>query len=68
MDESGKMNENAGKYQGLDRFACRKQIVAGFAGARYSVPYRRACASVWVIVSVVVRWSNLIYPPNGLSK
>lgn len=27
MDESGRMNENAGKYQGLDRFACRKQIV-----------------------------------------
>ncbi|HHY20584.1 MAG TPA: valine--tRNA ligase, partial [Bacilli bacterium] len=27
MDESGKMNENAGKYQGLDRFECRKQIV-----------------------------------------
>ncbi|WP_281889073.1 valine--tRNA ligase [Paenibacillus sp. YYML68] len=28
MDESGKMNANAGKYQGLDRFECRKQIVA----------------------------------------
>lgn len=27
MDESGKMNEQAGKYQGLDRFECRKQIV-----------------------------------------
>ena len=28
MDESGTMNDNAGKYQGLDRFECRKQIVA----------------------------------------
>nr|WP_249716397.1 valine--tRNA ligase [Paenibacillus sp. J31TS4] len=28
MDESGTMNENAGKYQGLDRFECRKQLVA----------------------------------------
>ncbi|WP_159881147.1 valine--tRNA ligase [Paenibacillus puerhi] len=28
MDESGKMNEHAGKYNGLDRFDCRKQIVA----------------------------------------
>ncbi|MBP1156597.1 MULTISPECIES: valine--tRNA ligase [unclassified Paenibacillus] len=28
MDESGTMNGNAGKYQGLDRFDCRKQIVA----------------------------------------
>ncbi|UOQ47283.1 valine--tRNA ligase [Gracilibacillus caseinilyticus] len=27
MNEDGTMNENAGKYQGLDRFACRKQIV-----------------------------------------
>lgn len=28
MDETGKMNENAGIYQGLDRFECRKKIVA----------------------------------------
>ncbi|WP_334076025.1 MULTISPECIES: valine--tRNA ligase [Paenibacillus] len=27
MDESGKMNGEAGKYQGLDRSECRKQIV-----------------------------------------
>ncbi|WP_430784995.1 valine--tRNA ligase [Virgibacillus flavescens] len=27
MNEDGSMNENAGKYQGLDRFDCRKQIV-----------------------------------------
>ncbi|MED3660974.1 valine--tRNA ligase [Ureibacillus sp. FSL K6-8385] len=27
MNEDGTMNENAGKYQGLDRFECRKQIV-----------------------------------------
>ncbi|MBO8172532.1 MAG: valine--tRNA ligase [Bacillaceae bacterium] len=27
MDEAAKMNENAGKYQGMDRFECRKQIV-----------------------------------------
>jgi|HigsolmetaGSP12D_1036236.scaffolds.fasta_scaffold00950_6 valyl-tRNA synthetase len=28
MDESGRMNENAGPYQGLDRAECRKRIVA----------------------------------------
>ncbi len=28
MDEAGKMNANAGKYAGKDRFDCRKQIVA----------------------------------------
>jgi len=27
MDESGRMNENAGKYQGLDRFECRRRLV-----------------------------------------
>jgi valyl-tRNA synthetase len=27
MNEDGTMNERAGKYQGLDRFECRKQIV-----------------------------------------
>ncbi len=27
MNEDGTMNENAGKYQGMDRFDCRKQIV-----------------------------------------
>ncbi len=28
MDDMGVMNEAAGNYQGLDRFACRKQVVA----------------------------------------
>ncbi len=28
MDETGTMNENAGKYNGQDRFECRKQLVA----------------------------------------
>lgn len=28
MDESARMNENAGKYQGMDRFECRKAIIA----------------------------------------
>lgn len=27
MNEDGTMNEKAGKYQGMDRFECRKQIV-----------------------------------------
>lgn len=28
MNEDGTMNDKAGKYQGMDRFDCRKQIVA----------------------------------------
>lgn len=27
MNEDGSMNENAGKYEGMDRFECRKQLV-----------------------------------------
>ena len=27
MDENGKMNDKAGKYEGMDRFDCRKQLV-----------------------------------------
>jgi valyl-tRNA synthetase len=38
IDESGKMNENAGKYQGLDRDECRKQIVKDL-GADGSLAY-----------------------------
>ncbi|MDD2598056.1 MAG: valine--tRNA ligase [Kiritimatiellae bacterium] len=31
MHGNGTMNENAGKYAGLDRFECRKQVVADLA-------------------------------------
>ncbi|MDR4248455.1 class I tRNA ligase family protein, partial [Bacillus thuringiensis] len=27
MDENGKMNDKAGKYEGMDGFDCRKQLV-----------------------------------------
>ncbi|WP_301407197.1 valine--tRNA ligase [Staphylococcus pseudintermedius] len=27
MDEAGRMNDEAGKYEGMDRFECRKQLV-----------------------------------------
>ncbi|WAC08673.1 MAG: valine--tRNA ligase [Thermodesulfobacteriota bacterium] len=27
MDESGRMNKNAGPYEGLDRFACREKVL-----------------------------------------
>ncbi len=30
IDEAGRMNENAGPYQGMDRFACRDQMVEDF--------------------------------------
>jgi valyl-tRNA synthetase len=30
IDEEGRMNENAGPYQGMDRFECRRRIVEDF--------------------------------------
>ena len=33
MTDTGLMNENAGAYQGLDRFACREKIVADLQAA-----------------------------------
>ncbi|MRG26806.1 valine--tRNA ligase [Laceyella tengchongensis] len=33
MNEEGRMNELAGKYQGMDRFECRKQIVKDLEAA-----------------------------------
>lgn len=35
MDNSGIMNENAGPYQGMDRFACREKLVADLAETPY---------------------------------
>ena len=32
IDQYGKMNENAGKYNGLDRFECRKQVIEDLRG------------------------------------
>lgn len=35
MDDHGVMNENAGKYEGLDRFECRKQVIEDLKGTEY---------------------------------
>ncbi|MCB2216073.1 valine--tRNA ligase [Desulfofustis glycolicus] len=37
MDDHGVMNEKAGSYAGLDRFACRKKIVADLESQGYLV-------------------------------
>jgi valyl-tRNA synthetase len=45
MDETGAMNEHAGPYQGLDRFACRDRLVADLQAAgllERTEPYRTA--------------------------
>ena len=35
IDQYGKMNENAGKYNGLDRFECRKAVIEDLKGTEY---------------------------------
>ncbi len=35
IDQYGKMNENAGKYNGMDRFECRKQVIEDLKGTAY---------------------------------
>ena len=35
IDQYGKMNENAGKYNGLDRFECRKQVIEDLKGSKF---------------------------------
>ncbi len=37
LDDNGKINENGGKYQGLDRYEARKQIVADLEEQGYLV-------------------------------
>lgn len=35
MDDRGVMNENAGKYEGMERFECRKQVIEDLKGTEY---------------------------------
>ena len=37
LDDNGRVNENGGKYQGLDRYEARKQIVADLEAGGYLV-------------------------------
>ncbi len=37
LDDNGKVNENGGKYQGLDRYEARKQIIADLDAGGYLV-------------------------------
>lgn len=46
MNEDGTMNENAGRYQGLDRFECRKQIVEDLKAEGYLIKIEEIVHSV----------------------
>jgi len=46
MDESGKMNDNAGIYKGQDRFECRKQIVKDLEAQGYLIKIEEHIHSV----------------------
>jgi len=56
MDDSGLMNENAGKYRGLDRFACRDKIVADLKEAGFLAgieDYRHAVGTCYRCHTVI---------------
>ncbi len=56
MDDHGVMNENAGKYQGLDRFECRKKIVEDLQEQGYLVEiedYEHAVGKCYRCATVV---------------
>lgn len=46
IDESGRMTEEAGKYQGLDRYECRKELVAELEALGYLVKIEEHAHSV----------------------
>ena len=56
MDDHGVMNENAGPYQGLDRFECREKIVADLREQGYLVEiedYEHAVGKCYRCATVV---------------
>lgn len=56
FDDNGIMNEQAGSYQGLDRFACRRRIVADLKEQGFLVreePYRHAVGCCYRCHTVV---------------
>lgn len=46
MNDDGTMNEECGKYAGMDRFACRKELVADLKKAGYLVKVKPIVHSV----------------------
>ena len=67
MNEDGSMNEKAGKYKGMDRFECRKQIVKDLQDAGVLVEIEEHNIQL-VIQNVVAQLLNLIYQHNGSLK
>ncbi|GJM76455.1 hypothetical protein HMSSN036_86710 [Paenibacillus macerans] len=65
MDESGTMNGEAGKYQGLDRSECRKQIVKDLQELGVLVKSKITCIRSDT-ANVRARWSSHICRRSGL--
>ncbi len=67
MNESGAMNEEAGKYQGLDRSDCRKQIVADLSNRNkvYWLTLRIICIKLDIVSVTGAGKLSHICPHNG---
>ena len=44
IDNQGIMNDNAGKYEGLDRYECRRQVISDLAAQGFLLQTRRSPA------------------------
>ncbi len=47
MNPDATMNENAGKYQGMDRFACREALVKDLQEAGLLIKIKKDYAQCW---------------------
>lgn len=65
MNEDGTMNELAGKYEGMDRFAARKAIVSDLKELGRLIKIETMNHSVAIQNEQALSW-NHVYRPNGL--
>jgi len=58
MDESGRMNKNAGPYEGLERFACREKVVEDLTAQKTREKSRNLCPQY----RILLRCNEIIEP------
>jgi len=54
MNEDGTMNELAGKYQGMDRYECRKQLMKDLEEDGYVIAVKDHSTRSWYLLQYVI--------------
>ncbi len=57
LDDHGKVNENGGKYQGMDRYEARKAIVADLKAEGYLVRWKTMPTMWGPAIAATTMWS-----------